>query len=418
MDPHVSIHDLFMEKFPVQLSDGRKVGPEEEYVIVNQNGEQGHVALIYPELIRQGWKAKHDPITSAIIAVTQGDVCIGTDVGVGQLEIGFTPTPSLIEHKLERTSIMALIDACLEEFGLRRLQDYAAQPITIPDRQHWAPKNRSLFFRDFFHGSVHPQTASAASQCHYEVTRDEIVPVIEVFERLACVFIALSANSPVWAGKLDPEEMIAARQVFWERFTIGHGYRGNVWLRDIPQSTDEMVKCILDQVFLVHAMNGDLVAPNMPFVNWFETQGELSTEQLIDAFESHMGTLWWNARPRTVYGTVERRICCQGKDALAHHALGLGLIENLAEALEYVRQIKPDLWWQHYRDTLRHGMKADSMSELCEEVLEIAAAGLNETEVELLTPLHELCQERVSPAHTKLEAFEQGGLPALLELIL
>ena len=426
MDLTSALVDIYQTSFPESLDGPRTIGPEEEYIIVDRNGQPGFVSHIYPELIRQDWEPEFDPITGYIVAVKSGKLCIGTDVGVSQLEIGFSPVTNLIDHEEERQGLLEVVDDLLKSVGLIRIRDYGAHPIAKATRDLWAPKVRSLFFRDHLVDSVHPQTISAASQCHFQVALDEIVPVIKVLDALSGVFIALSANSPVWSGQLDPDHSLAARQLFWERFTIDHGYKNNVWLqKPYPKDLEELVRRTTKATFLLYLRDQELEVPGCTFQNWATQHGEIDLDRLHDAYQAHMGTLWWNVRPRTCYGTVERRICCQSYLALPLHALTLGLIENLDQAIAFLDQHRPDSGWrQFYRETLYHGLDTNPNGEtalLCQDLIEIAEAGLVERgfgEQVLLYPLDQLIDSGHSPAHDKLEIFEREGAEGLLRHLL
>lgn len=435
VDAKTAVLEIFRTAFPRKLDHVRRIGVEEEFAVVRPTGEVAKVARIFPRLLELGWEAKNDPVTGALVGATQGGVEIGTDVGIGTLEVGFKPSESLFVHLRERTEILGLIDSLLLACSFRRLTDYSVQPVTVPAFEHWAPKGRAGFFRQFFHPAVHPQTASAASQCHLDAALDEVVPAIEVFLSLAGVFIAFTANSPVWAGKLDPEGMLASRQRFWDRFTANYGFCQNVRaglpartpeearVGKPPHSLEELAVMLIHAPFIVRVDGNRIEAPNAPFETWCRRNGNLpAPETFHDAFKDHMGTVWWDARPRDVYGTVEVRPCCQTLNGLAHHALALGLMENLVEALDFVRRHAPyRVWRAHRLEALKCGMRDEFTRGACRAVLPIANRGLEGRgfkEEELLLPLAQRVSEGTSPGHHKLEVFNHGGLPDLLGLII
>jgi len=422
MNPNEAALVHLESSFPDKLRQAyRKVGVEEEFVVVNELGEMGTVPLIFPELVKIGWEAKHDPITGYLIGVGHGDVVIGTDVGVGVMEIGFSPQRDLFAHLMERSEVLSLVDSQLASFKLRRLDNYAVQPLTIPAFEHWAQKIRGLHFRKLFCNAVHAQTASAASQTHVEVTKDELASVMEVLHLSAGIFIALTANSPVWAGSVDPDGALAARQVFWERFTIGHGYSKNIRFDGLPGNLRDVAEFFCQARFIVHVEDNKLITPDVPFGKWVVAQEELDMDGFVDAFESHSGTLWWNARPRTCYGTIENRVCCQNSEAVAHHALCLGLVENYKNVLSYLRQSELTVWISGYRETLRGGMRCAFARDFCKMFLDLANIGLVNrgfSEETLLAPLYERVDDGFSPAHEKLGVYKGGGISALIEFLM
>lgn len=437
MDPHLSVIELFRQAFPESPKhDVRHVGIEEEMVVVDARGEMGNVPSILPLLVEQGWTAKNDPVTGALITVKKDDIEISTDIGVGVLEVSFPHVPTLHIHAEQRESVLALVDTTLERFGFRRIRDYSAQPVTVPLREHWAAKGRGYFFRDFFCPAVHAQTASASSQCHVDATIGEVVPALEMFLSLTCVFTALTANAPVWAGALDPEGMLASRQRFWDRFTVEHGFWNNVYVgsppRDAseyelagrpPRSLEELAQFATYAPFIVWVKGDKLETSTTPFGTWAAQQdGELTPDVFLDAFKNHEGTLWWDARPRVPYGTIEVRPACQNAEPLAHHALTLGLMENLEVALRFAREFMVYSEWRAMRmNALKDGIRVPGMRRLCELAIAIAREGLKRRgfdEEIYLEPLMQRVRDNASPGHAKRYAFNHGGIDALLELIL
>lgn len=429
------IHDVYRDAFPVKLKNNwRRIGIEEEFAVVNLDGTGGEVSKIFPDLISCGWLEKHDPVTGALVGVTKDEIEVGLDVGIYQLEIGFPPKDDLLEHVAERERIFALVDDVLHKYGLVRLSDYGAHPVTVPHITHWADKGRGNFFKKFFCDLVHAQTSSSSSQIHLDVTYSELVPALQVLNSLAGPLIGLGANSPVWGGGRDPDGMIAARQVFWYRFLENYGFWNNIFIGQylenpqgalgmLPRSMEELMCFIASTKFLVGVEDGVLYTPNILFKDWALSQRHLTQESLRVGLLDHEATIWWDARPRVAYGTIEVRPGCQGKNAVARHAFCLGLVSNLFEALELVNQRSYREWRYMKFDALRNGMYArGGIVEASKQAVGIARKGLllRERGEEVLLDFDEiLSQERPeSPGHAKLRVFEEGGMNALLEILL
>ena len=71
----------------------------------------------------------------------------------------------------------------------------------------------------------------------------------------------------------------------------------------------------------------------MTFAEWASNNYDWRNQ-----WKFHEGSIWWDSRARTVYGTIEIRQACSNKDNGCLAALALGLVENLdqARALEEV----------------------------------------------------------------------------------
>jgi len=443
MEVHVTIRlkpaesfvlDLFSGAFPNTLDHPRRVGAEEEYIVVNKSdGTMADTLMILPAMVAGGWAPKFDAVTKELVGVRKGETEVGTDVGVGTLEVGFPPVINLLDHLPTREEILHEVDQYLAQRGMWRLDDYAVQPVTVPRLEHWSPKGRGNFFRAFFSRDVDVQTASAASQVHVEVTLEEVVPVLEMLLALSSVLVALNANAPIWGGKIDPLGMMAARQHFWDRFTPQKGCWSNVhvglpkfeppYAEQPPSSLRQLAEWLCGTRFLVHIEKGQLITPNMPFGNWCaEQEDKLNEAQLRSAYESHEGTLWWDARPRVPFGTIEVRPSCQNIHAVSSDALVLGLVENWRNALDHVRHSCTHEDWRRLRfQCLKEGLRARGAVEAARNTLTLAKEGLLRRgfgEEKLLLPLYRRVDNLASPGLEKLHIYNDGGMPALLRHLL
>lgn len=426
---------LIENSFPEKLSRPRHIGPEDEFPVVDANGEMADITPIFQDFSQEVWKPKYDPVTQAMVGVTKDGIEIGMDVGLGTLEIGFPHGDDLYNHLDNRRWILDMVDRRLKKYSFKRLTDYACQPVTVPTQDCWSPKGRSHKFRELFDPAVHVQTLSTAAQIHLDLTRSEVFKAQEVFLSLSPILIALNANSPVWGGKLDPRGMLAARQDFWYRFTRGFGYDNNVlcgpscngqskhMLQLPPTSFRELAEFTCTARFLIQVHNGKIECPNVSFEEWcVGLETELSDEEFREAYLNHEGTLWWDARPRVAYGTIEIRPMCQNAGIEASHALVLGLIENLDQTLEYIRRAKTHQAWRALQTSaLQNGLRAPGLEDLAARVLLLAKTGLlrrGNKEENLLGPLEARIASATSPGHDKKKLFETKGLPALLEQLL
>lgn len=428
------VQDLLEQAFPHQLVDPRRIGPEEEFPVVDSNGFCGDITPIFKDLKEIGWAAKKDPVTECVVAVTKDGVEISMDVGCGTLEIGFPPTTNLFDHLSVRQNIFRFIDGQLHKRGLWRLNDYAIQPRTPPGPSLWAPKGRGHFFQTRFHSSVHAQTLTASSQVHIDLTREEALKALKILLALSPIFIALDANSPIWCGERDTNGQLAVRQQCWYPFTMNFGYWNNVFcgppIQEItprseqaPATFKELANFISETPFILRVVEKKIENPSGSFATWYTShETELSPEQSRKAFLDHEGTIWWDARLRATFGTIELRPRCQNKDSWASHALALGLMENLDKALVFVEhQMSYQTWRALQPIAIAQGLKSETLAQLAVAVLILGQEGLQHRslgEEILLEPLAKRIRDRRSPGHHKLELFEKGGLTALLEHLL
>lgn len=429
------VRNLLEQAFPEKLSRTRHIGPEDEFPVVDQKGEMADITPVFGDFVENGWKPKRDPVTCALIGVAKDGIEIGMDVGLGTLEIGFPHVPNLCDHIDERKRILRMVDYRLKNRSFKRLPDYACQPLTVPTREHWSPKGRGYRFREMFNSAVHAQTLSAAAQVHLDVARGEVFKAQEIFLSLSPVLIALNANSPVWGGRLDPAGMLAARQDFWYRFTNGFGYENNVFCGPMrsgcggamversPSSFEELADFTSTALFLVRVNGNAIECPLVPFEQWCASlEAELSDDEFREAYLNHEGTLWWDARPRVAFGTIEIRPMCQNAEITATHALTLGLVENLDKTLQFARQVKAyQAWRRLQKNALRDGLQAPGLKDIAAKVLLLAKTGLlrrGYKEEELLGPLEARIADGISPGHIKKQIFEKQGMSALLERLL
>lgn len=424
------VRELIEEAFPTECTEPRHTGPEEEFVVVDARGFAADITPLFPALVQEGWQSKHDAVTGALVGVHQNGVEIGMDVGVGTLEIGFPHVGNLLDHIGVRANVLGFVDERLGGLGLLRLRDYAIQPRTPPNERLWAPKGRGDAFRRIFPPAVHMNTLTASSQVHIDLARHEVIPALETLLALAPVLIAINANSPVWAGAPDPDKMLAARQHAWYGFTVNHGYWDNVRCgapafvgeqraERAPASLEELAQSLCAAPFIVRVKGQTVEHPGVPFHVWYAREGHnLSQDERRMAYLNHEGTVWWQARARVLFGTLEVRPSCQNKDAVATDALVLGLVENLEASLAFVRATGSHEKWRALETAaLTQGLHSTPLCEAASHVLALGEEGLRHRgfgEEVLLDPLKARVREAASPAHTKLDTFTRDGIEAFL----
>src|SRR5579863_4404263 len=200
----------------------RKIGIELELPIVKDTGEAVEYTTIrkmFSWLEKHEWKVSRDERTREIVAaeksVSKGkgrfgyetDV-IGTDVGYCTVETSLTPEDNLFELETHWKRIKSIL---LDFFTLENchILGYGVQPISHPSKDLVANKGRYKFFEqdslnrfiDEKYGvDIHVFATSGSNQCHIDVYREEAIDAVNVFNGLAPLLSAVTANASVWKG--------------------------------------------------------------------------------------------------------------------------------------------------------------------------------------------------------------------------
>jgi glutamate--cysteine ligase len=464
----------------------RTIGPEQEYPMVNleslESVDLEELGRLYKTLEGMGWKPYSDDQTGQVVAVKKEvagyNATITTDFGTGTLEINYPYGDDLVEiARLHRGILKDACDAAAEN-GLGVL-GYAIQPLTPPSSELVAAKGRYQTLNARFWTTerlkptkedprktdVHYHTINAADQIHIGLMDEpEAINAVNGLNALAPVLISLCANSPVWQGRIDPE-YIEPRELFWD------------WVVNVPQDQNrrgvprkfsnledylaETAK--LEPVMTARIVNGkarycehygnktlaqyltrgrgevylpgsvdrkaydhgDLAKATANAIRISEGGEVLSgiTPLLIDLY-AHDSFVWYDARLKAEYGTVEIRSCGQQPpmEDLCVAALGLGIVESIDKAASLVEGATLEDIKQARLSAIRHGMKGVYMGmplkALGEKLVDIAHAALaarGKGEEGMLEPLYRRLESGKNPADMAIEAYSRGGLRALVE---
>ena len=135
------------------------------------------------------------------------------------------------------------------------------------------------------------------------------------------------------------------------------------------------------------------------------------------------GTVWWEARPRSIFGTVESRSASTQPsiaEMVAVASVGVGFLHNLAAAEALVSRFDLNELGKAREEALTVGLDGrigrTSIRGFAAEGLKIIrrglqAAGEDEHYVDLL-------EERLrngNPAQRSIEIFNDGGIEGILE---
>jgi len=277
---------------------------------------------------------------------------------------------------------------------------------------------------------MHLFTVNAATHVHLSVSRNEVVPAVNVLNGFAGPQIALTAHSNVWKGALDHRYRCVAEK-FWEWWIpeedrVGMPAHPFADLREYCRTVAEFQPVYVKR-------DGEPVAlPDYDsFADYFATTTAVGVnsrgERVVVAPQPedialHNSCYWFNAR-LSRYHTVENRVNDQQPpgELLAVPALTLGLISALGEAEEELRSYDWSLLQEARRASCRAALRARvngiALRSLASRMLDIADRGLrarNQGEEAFLEPLQARIRDSRCPADETAKLYRRGGISALL----
>jgi glutamate--cysteine ligase len=417
----------------------RKVGIEEEFVLVHRETfERARVDQLWPDLLRAGWQPVYDDVYSDELVAVQKTVrepeshqnrklTLGTDAGLGVLEYIGPPVGDL--HMTRRLRSAALLEVLTAADAQNiAVLGYGVQPLRAPGPDQWARKGRHEAIIKWLEPFVHNITGTAGTETHVQVGRDEACPLYGAIGAvMAGPIQALCAHSPVWKGVIDPENRYAVREHLWDSLPA----RSRIGLPELPAaSIAEHVRQLLRLEYRLAKYNGEYTVFNGTLLE-FVQQPDIDHNVLLRALRLQEGSVWWSARPRHDFGTIEVRALCQQPQwmDMAVHACALGLVCNATKTIQLVRR---HVWheWHELRlktiavgpyATLRDGSSALALTA---QTLQLARAGLLARglgeEIYLLPiehALHSFCDgsKGTLPAIRVQQAVIERGLRGLVD---
>lgn len=411
----------YLSKFPLELKRGKRwIGAEREFPVIDQDGQPFDVRSIFPVLVQGGWKPYYDDCYSdVVLGVEKDGVNITTDAGYCTLEIGLPPLPDLWKVVGAFDNCMRYICKVIYRHGGLVL-GYGIQPCAAPSDLYWVKKRRHEVVRTNYPESINNVTITAAHQTHVDITQAEVVQFTNVYNALAGLMIILCANSPVWSGGIDEKGRLAVREDHW---SFSNGGRVGVPYEKFRDINHLMSYVCGLKMLVTQRGKGEYFAPGVNFGQYLSNDGG------IESFESryllHEGTVWFCARPRVPYGTIEVRPCCTQpqQENIAVDALTLGIAEVIDEV---EREIVGHFSWQDWRALRENAIffgfdaKIDGRSVIpyLSKLLDLAEKGLIKRglhEKSFLAPLYGRLVAKRNPAHQAVALFSTGGTKALID---
>jgi gamma-glutamylcysteine synthetase len=444
------IYNHVVEGFESALAsksaEERRIGAELKFPLVDHAGNAGSfetVCQLWNYLICRGWRPVVDPMTKRIVGARKrgphNDTIAGCETGYCKMEFSLAHVPNLFELEEQVQQLRAELEPFCEDGGVHML-GYGIQPMTPPTKKLMMKKRRTSPWSKAFgtnrHISkddghdIHLFTINAASHVHVSVALEEAVDVINVLNGFAGAQIALTANSNIWRGRIDPNYKCVAEK-FWD-WWMPEGNRVGVPtkpfenLKDYCQTIAE-----LRPVYVNRAGRPIVLKRYKTFAEYFragravgiDPQGkEVSFVPKKDDIDLHSTCYWYNARLSRYY-TVENRVNDQQPPhaLVCIAALTLGLVSALREAKRRLSLYD----WQTLRAAreaaCRDGLSGEvdkiRLNELAGEMLHIARRGLVRRglgEERFLEPLQKRISEVGCPADQASRLFQDGGIENLL----
>ena len=425
----------------------RRIGAELKFPLVNLDGTAAgfqKTCALWDHLEDRGWKLVVDSTTNQVIGAKkpgpQNQTVASCETGFCKPEFSLAHVGNLfvLENSIrELQQELALFGDAQEVCFL----GYGIQPLTPPSKRLLMKKGRTCVWDKVFGANrclgredgddVCLFTVNAGTHVHVSVSKEEAVDAVNVLNGFAGAQLALTANSNIWRGRVDPQYKCVAEKLWdwWmpEKGRIGVPARPFQDLRDYARAV-----AAFRPVYVQRNGTPIVLTRYRSFQEYFgsgravgvdATDGqEVSLVPESSDIDLHSTCCWYNAR-LSRYPTVENRTNDQQPpaDLLCVSALTLGLVSALGESWEALCTYD----WQLLRETSQAACRAalagsvDGLRpvDLAAEMLKLAQLGLRRRklgEEEFLAPLEKRLRERRCPADEALRAFANGGVESLV----
>lgn len=415
-NPIAEIAEHYCSHFREMLRPLRLIGRELEFPIVEADGTAGDVRRLWPRLMRDGdFKPKYDdPNTeSLIVALNGADAIYEVEVGLGTVEVVVGPCEDLYQlQEVAERAVARLVRAAHAED--MRVLGFGIQPRTPRSKNLMTPKKRYGALLQAIGAPWLHFATTAADQVQIDITRDELLPMLNWMNFISGPLIALAANSSVYAGRAG--RFVSGREGLLG--TIGE-HRNGMTPRKF-ETLQEFIGFICSHpCYVLKNDDGSFRPYNRPFSEYLQQHRADLTRYLW-----HEHYTWNSARARTEHSTIEIRPACQQPqcESSAASALSLGFVEAMPQIEEYVtKTLGADPWptmLRYRRAVIRHGLKAkEPIQDFLSSLVRLAEEGLRRrgrNEEQLLEPIWKRLEKRCTPADEARELFQQEGMGALI----
>jgi glutamate--cysteine ligase len=454
--------EYFLEKFREIQSRrnlkgrGRRIGSELKFPLVNPDGTAAGsetTRALWDFLSSRGWSPLEDPHSGETIGATmQGELNehrASCETGYCKVELSLAHSGDLLSLGRTVDGIKGLLREFSESTGAAFL-GFGLQPVTPPSKTLLMKKSRNLFWDRIFGGNshippgegtdVHLFTINASNQVHIDVTVDEAVDAINVFNGIAGAQVALTANSNIWKGRVDPNYKCVG-EMFWDWWLKdSHCTRYGVPERRFSSLEDYFFHILGFTPVYVRREGSPVGLPRCrSFLDFYACGdadgppcesaaegracgvdaggGQARVEGIEQDLDRHFTFFWHNARLSRYY-TLENRINDQQphQEMMAIPALTLGVMENLSDAVPFMEQYPWETLRQARVEAARNGLQGKvreiELRSISEEVVAIAEKGLKARglgEEVFLAPLRERLEGDFCPADRAADIFRAEG---------
>ncbi|MGA1825802.1 MAG: glutamate-cysteine ligase family protein [bacterium] len=444
------------------INKGRRIGSKLAFPLVLPDGRAGDTiknGALWDFLCEKGWKKVIDPISGETISVRcqgeKNDHVVSCKLSFCRIEFSLAHTDNLFNLSCIIEKMQELIREFEEKFHVSFL-GFGLQPITPPS-QSLLLKNKkdSIRYRIFGKDSHvyspkgpkhHLFAINASNQVHVDVTMDEAISAINVFNGLAGFQVALTANSNIWQGRID-REFKSLAEVFGDfvlqdkrplrygvperkfrdledyflfllSFPPGYIERDGILIR-LPHCPSFLDYCLCNALYM-QCMKGRLTQGCCGIT---ESGEDIKVKMQTKDLYQHFSFFWPSARLSRYY-TLENRINDQQPpgEMMTIPALTLGIIENLNEAERFIDEYPWPLLGVLRIKAARFGLEAKLQGvpiwHLCKRMVDIAEDGLKKRglgEELFLIPLKERIEKVFCPADKAAQLYRKRGIQGFLK---
>jgi len=426
---------------------GRQIGVELKFPLVREDGrapDSDVVPALWNHLCSLGWEPVRDYVSREVVGArtaTEGGYTVAScETGYCKPEFSLAPVISLVDLEAAIRELREELKPYADRYRVHFL-GYGIQPVTAPSMHLRMDKSRTRVWDTVFRSNriVPPElghdldlfTINAASHVHVSVSEEEAVPLVNIFNGFAGPQIALTANSSIWRGQVDPAYVCVAEK-FWDWWVPEEGRAGVPQKLFMDLGDYALTIAGFRPVFVKRGDGPLLIQAYETFKHYYSQERavgvrldgqEVTVTPKPADIDLHCTCCWHPARI-TRYGTVENRPNDQQPPGalLCVAALTLGLTEALAESQEELSRFE----WQELRaarksacrSALRGMVGSQPIASLAGRLLESARLGLERRglgEERFLEPLEERLKSGRCPSDDAVELFRQGGAERLVE---
>jgi len=449
-DPMEAIYEHFMRGFRQALAGrdgGRRIGAELKFPLVNADGSAASyetVRRLWEYLQGLGWRAETDALTGKVAAARtpgeRNDTVASCETGYCKVEFSLAHVADLFALNEAVRELLASLEPFWAEQDVRLL-GCGIHPVTPPGKRLMMRKTRTVVWDKVFGANrcLSPEdgddvclfTVNTASHVHLSTTPDECVKAVNVLNGFAGAQIALTANSGVWKGGVDPDYRCVAEKL-WD-WWMPDGDRVGVPARPFRDVRDYLERIArLRPVYVQREGRPVVLTDYDSFADYYARSRAVGTDDqgreasLVPApgdIDLHSTCYWHNAR-LSRYFTVENRTNDQQPpdELICIAALTLGLVSALDEAGEVIDAHDWDALRAARETACRRGLAEGNggvdLPQLAAEMLDVAGRGLARRglgEERFLEPLRQRLAARRCPADEAAELFRRGGIDALVK---